>query len=565
MRGIRFPRDRGQTVTRAATVLQQKSPRAPRRVDSAWSCPVSFHPTRHARSIHRLLFALVCLALVPRPVTAAAEGADYLRDVKPLLKERCYACHGALKQKAGLRLDTVAAVRQGGDNGPAVEPGRAGESLLVERITSADPETRMPPEGAPLTDAQTAVLKSWVDRGAAGPAGERPEPDPRQHWAFQVPQRPQVPVVQRAGWVRNPIDAFISAEHEKRGLAAAPPAEKATLLRRVHLDLTGLPPTRQQLHAFLNDASPDAYERVVEKLLASPAYGERWGRHWMDVWRYSDWYGRRAVPDVMISYPTIWRWRDWIVRSLNEDKGYDRMVVEMLAADEVAPADDANVVATGFVVRNWFKWNYNQWMRDLVEHTGKAFLGLTLNCAHCHDHKYDPIAKDDYFRFRAFFEPLELRHDRAPGEPDPGTFVKYVYGAAYGPIPGGMVRVFDEKPDAPTLVYNGGDERNKAPGEAPVAPGVPASLGGGPLDLRPVELPPVAWYPGLKPFVQDEELGKARAVLASAESAHAAAAAAMRVAEGEWARVQTAAGGSAAEPGAVRPETSADAQRAALA
>src|SRR5687767_15971769 len=160
MRGIRFPRDRGQTVTRAATVLQQKSPRAPRRVDSAWSCPVSFHPTRHARSIHRLLFALVCLALVPRPVTAAAEGADYLRDVKPLLKERCYACHGALKQKANLRLDTAAGARKGGDNGPAVEPGKGAESLLVERVASGDPDTRMPPEGAPLTAPQIGLLQA---------------------------------------------------------------------------------------------------------------------------------------------------------------------------------------------------------------------------------------------------------------------------------------------------------------------------------------------------------------------------------------------------------------------
>ena len=186
----------------------------------------------------------------------------------------------------------------------------------------------------------------------------------------------------------------------------------------------------------------------------------------MDVWRYSDWYGRRAVPDVLNSYAQIWRWRDWIVRSLNDDKGYDRMVREMLAADELAPADDDDLVATGFLVRNFYRWNYNNWMQDNVEHTGKAFLGLTFNCCHCHDHKYDPITQEEYFRFRAVFEPLELRHDRVPGEPDPGPFPKYDYGTAYKPITSGMVRVFDEKLDAKTFFYTGGDERNVVDGPA---------------------------------------------------------------------------------------------------
>ncbi len=173
------------------------------------------------------------------------------------------------------------------------------------------------------------------------------------------------------------------------------------------------------MHAFLADPTDAAYEQVVDRLLASPRYGERWARHWMDVWRYSDWYGRRAVPDVINSYAQIWRWRDWIVRSLNEDKGYDRMVQEMLAADEIAPTDDDNLVATGFLVRNFYRWNYNSWMKDNVEHTGKAFLGLTFNCAHCHDHKYDPITHEDYFAFRAFFEPLECGTTASPASPTP--------------------------------------------------------------------------------------------------------------------------------------------------
>ncbi len=250
-------------------------------------------------------------------------------------------------------------------------------------------------------------------------------------------------------------------------------ATKRELIRRVTLDLIGLPPTREETLMFLGDHSADAYERLVDRLLARPEYGERWGRHWMDVWRYSDWYGRRAVPDVMNSYPQIWRWRDWIVRSLNEDKGYDRMLMEMVAADELCPTDDANVVATGFIVRNWYKWNYETWMKDCVEHTGKAFLGLTLNCAHCHDHKFDPITQEDYFRFRAFFEPLELRHDRVRGEADPGPFKKYVYAESYGPIKSGAIRIFDEKLDAQTFMFSGGDARNRIEGKPPVDCGPP--------------------------------------------------------------------------------------------
>ncbi len=176
-------------------------------------------------------------------------------------------------------------------------------------------------------------------------------------------------------------------------------ADKPTLLRRVTLDLLGVPPTAEELHEYESDDAPDAYDRLVDRLLARPEFGERWGRHWMDVWRYSDWYGRRSVPDVMNSYPHIWRWRDWIVRSLNQDLGYDEMVRQMLAADELYPGDDEKVVATGFLVRNWFKWNYESWMKDNVEHTAKAFLGLTMNCAHCHDHKYDPYRKRITFGF----------------------------------------------------------------------------------------------------------------------------------------------------------------------
>jgi hypothetical protein len=459
--------------------------------------------------------------LLLAPAVTAAEPVDYVRDIKPLFKERCYACHGALKQKAKLRLDTATSMLKAG----VVEPGKL-DSELIARVTSADDDTRMPPEGKPLTAEQVAKLKAWIAAGAKAPADEPPETDPRQHWAFQRPKRPQMPTDKHQ--FPNSIDALLAAEWEKHGLTPAGPADRATLLRRVYLDLIGLPPTRKELHAFLTDDSPDAYEKVVDRLLASPQYGERWARHWMDVWRYSDWYGRRSTPDVLNSYGQIWRWRDWIVRSLNEDRGYDRMIVEMLAADEVCPEDDSRVVATGFVVRNFFRWNYNNWMRDNVEHTAKAFLGLTLNCCHCHDHKYDPITQQEYFQFRAFFEPIEIRHDRWPGEPDPGQYPKYSYGASYKPITSGMVRVVDEKLDAKTQFYTRGDERNVEKDREPVPPGVPAFLGGGKFEVKPVALPPTAWYPGLKPFVRAEERAKRVQSVKSAEAALARAKAAAR-------------------------------------
>jgi hypothetical protein len=461
------------------------------------------------------VIAVAALALV----ACAPLGADYLRDVKPVLRERCSACHGALKQEAGLRLDTAAAVRTGGDSGPAAVPGKPDDSAIIERVT-ADEGNRMPPEGKPLTAAQVAALKAWVAAGAQGPPDEKPEADPRRHWAFVKPVSAPVPAVPGAD---NPVDAFLAAEWGKRGLTPAGPADRATLLRRVTLDLTGLPPTPEQLHAFENDQRPDAYEHVVDRLLASPAYGERWARHWMDVWRYSDWYGRRSVPDVLNSYGMVWRWRDWIVRSLNADAPYDRMVQEMLAADELAPGDDEKAVATAFLVRNFFRWNYNQWMRDNVEHTAKAFLGLTFNCCQCHDHKYDPLTQEEYFKLRAVFEPLEIRHERVPGEPDPGPYPKYKYGSAYKPITSGAVRVFDEQPDAETFMYVRGDERVRMAGRPPVPPGVPAALGGAAFRVEPVALPPASYYPGTKPFVRAEETARRATAVAAAEAAVPAA------------------------------------------
>jgi hypothetical protein len=450
-------------------------------------------------------------------IARAGDDVDYVRDIKPILQARCYACHGVLKQEGNLRIDSVALMLKGGDSGPIIESANIQGSVLIDRVSDPDESTRMPQEGAALKREEIDLLTRWIEQGAKSPADDAPEPDPREHWSFKPLVRKEPPVGSEShARIRNEIDAFVSAGYAKHGLQPVAEADKPTLLRRVYLDLIGLPPSRDELHSFLADTSPAAYEKVVDRLLASPQYGERWGRHWMDVWRYSDWYGRRNASDVINSYPMIWRWRDWIVRSLNEDRGYDRMITEMLAADEVEPENDDNVVATGFLVRNCFRWNYNQWMKDNVEHTAKAFLGLTINCAHCHDHKYDPITQEEYFAFRAFFEPLELRQDRVAGSPDPGPYKKYVYLEKLSPIQGGLIRVFDEKLDAQTRMYARGDERNVMEDKPPVGPRVPAILGVA-EQIHPIDLPPVASYPGLKPFIAKEELAKAQATIENAE------------------------------------------------
>lgn len=492
-----------------------------------------------------LLFCLSGLSL--RPCLAG----DYVSQIKPVLEQRCYACHGALKQESGLRLDSVAAMHKGGDSGAIVDLEQPASSMLVERLRHQDPGQRMPPEGEPLTEQQIVWIESWIRQGAVPPAVDQPQRDPRDHWAFQNPRKAsqtedsKVSAESTNNSIPNPIDRLLAPRHSQLGIRPLALASKQTLIRRLFIDLLGIPPQPEEVRRFISDSSLGAYERLVDQLLTRPEYGERWGRHWMDVWRYSDWYGRRAVPDVMNSYPQIWRWRDWIVRSLNEDKGYDRMVMEMLAADELCPTDDDNLVATGFLVRNWYKWNYEAWMKDNVEHTGKAFLGLTLNCAHCHDHKYDPITHEDYFRFRAFFEPLELRHDRVAQQADPGPFKKYVYAESYGPIKTGAIRVFDEKLDALTFMYAGGDARNRLAGKPPIAPGPPQFLSSTPFVVEPVSLPSEASYPGLKEFLRQDEINKCTADVEQANLAIDSATAALEQAQVKLAELRMHATGPA--------------------
>lgn len=443
--------------------------------------------------------SLVLIAGLAVGVDAPDGKVDYLRDVKPIFAARCYSCHGAVKQKGSLRLDTAALVREGGSNGPAIVAGNPAASLLVKRILGSDKLSRMPPNdaGEALKPAQVALIRQWIAEGAAGPADEMPEADPREHWAYKSPVSPAVPKVKHAGWVRNPLDAFIAVEHERHGLVPQGPAEKGILLRRVYLDLTGVPPTLQELRTFLDDPSPVAYERVVDRLLASPRYGERWGRHWMDVWRYSDWWGLGA--ELRNSQKHMWHWRDWIVASLNHDKGYDRMLLEMLAADEVYPTDPDALRGTGFLARHYFKFNRTTWLDETIEHTAKAFLGLTMNCAKCHDHKYDPISQVDYYRFRAFFEPYQVRLDEVPGETD---YEK-----------DGVPRAFDCNLDAPTYLHVRGDEQRPDKSRA-IAPGLPKLLAPSGLTIDPIALPAEAYQPGLRPFVLVDHVKAAEARLA---------------------------------------------------
>jgi mono/diheme cytochrome c family protein len=462
----------------------------------------------------RNIFAACLLLLGFSSNSFALDAAAYLREVKPILKERCFACHGALRQESGLRVDTAVALLKGGDNGPAVVANSLENSPLIKRVTASEAAERMPPEGKPLAPEQIERIAAWIASGAAAPSDEKPDSDPRQHWAFQPPRRPALPSPAASSpYLRNPVDALLAAQQERHGLRPVGEAPKTLLLRRLYLDLTGLPPGRDELRAFLADERPDAYERVVERLLASPRHGERWGRHWMDVWRYSDWFG--LGDQLRNSQKHIWHWRDWIIESLNADKGYDRMIVEMLAGDEVAPTDRDTVRATGFLARNYFLFNRTTWLDETIEHTAKAFLGLTINCAKCHDHKYDPLSQLDYYRLRAIFEPHQVRLDAWPGESDLER--------------NGLPRVFDAHLDAATWLHKRGNEKDPDMSR-PIEPGLPASLCAT-FGAAPVDLPPEAFNPALAPFVVDDQvraaereieqkrvaLVKARETLAEAE------------------------------------------------
>lgn len=466
------------------------------------------HPafTRRAKSF------LLALGLA-FSISPALAAIDYLKDIQPLLRGRCTACHGALKQKANLRLDTAHSMIQGGKNGPAIVPGSSAKSPLIARISAQDLSERMPPEheGEPFSPAQIQTLRDWIDAGAQAPANEVPEQDPKDHWSFRPPTRPAIPPVQDPQWLRNPIDAFIAAPREKAGLAPQPEAPRSVLVRRLYLDLIGLPPTPDELAALEQDRSPEWYEHTVDRLLEDPRHGERWGRHWMDIWRYSDWWG--LGDQLRNSQKHIWHWRDWIIESINANIPYDELIRQMLAADELYPEDLSKLRATGYLARNYFLFNRNQWLEETVEHVSKGFLGLTMNCAKCHDHKFDPFVQEDFYKLRAFFEPYHARLDVLPGQPDLTR--------------DGLPRVYDAHPEIPTYRFVRGQENSPDKSKI-IEPAIPAMLSFGPFAIQPVALPRTAAQPSRRPWVFDayrsqaEETVATRRLTALAASNHLA-------------------------------------------
>ena len=327
---------------------------------------------------------------------------DFSREIEPILIKRCSECHGPDKQKSNLRLDSRAAATQAGKSGHvALVPGRPEESELIKRVTTADPEDVMPSKGVRLTDREVASLRQWIQEGA-----QWPEVDSRRHWSFIKPSRPALSSIFPGRWGRNEIDGFVLARLEKDGLSPQAEADRYTLVRRVHLDLTGLPPTSEEVDAFVKDTSPDAYEKRVDHLLASPHYGEHMARGWLDLARYADSNGYQV--DLARS---IWPYREWVIDAFNRNQPFDQFTLEQLAGDLLPNPTLQQKIATGFnrntKINDEGGGDAEEYrvkaVKDRVATVGTAWLGLTLNCAECHTHKYDPISQDEYYQFYAFF------------------------------------------------------------------------------------------------------------------------------------------------------------------
>jgi mono/diheme cytochrome c family protein len=346
----------------------------------------------------------------PSKLPAAAAGKiDFQRDIEPIFKRACVTCHGAEKQRGDLRLDDGEHARQGSNAGPVLVAGKAVESRLLHVVAGLDPEVKMPPkEKPPLTPAEIGKLRAWIDQGAVWPKSSATIAAARSdHWAFQLVKKPAIPAVKQTAWVRNPIDAFVLARLEKENIAPSPEAERVTLIRRLCLDLLGLPPSPQEVDAFLADTSADAYEKLVERLLASPHYGERWGRHWLDLARYGDSDGFEQDRPR----PFAWRYRQWVIEAFNRDIPFNQFTIEQLAGDLLENATVAQKTATGFhrnTLTNREGGTDKEQFRveacvDRVNTTAKVYLGMTLGCAQCHDHKYDPFSQREYYQLFAFF------------------------------------------------------------------------------------------------------------------------------------------------------------------
>ena len=370
----------------------------------------------------------------PKRASSPEEVAFFESKIRPVLVEKCYQCHATgegNKVKGGLALDTREATRKGGDTGPAVVPGDVKKSLLLEAIRYANKDLQMPPEkqGGKLSDTVIKDFERWVQTGAADPrvGGAVAKKDydgakAKDHWAYQPPKKSPVPAVKNAAWPRTDLDRFVLANLEARGLAPVGDAGKLTLLRRVYFDLLGLPPTFEEITAFLDDKSASPLATVVDKLLASPQFGERWGRHWLDVARYAESTGK----DVNTAYPHAWRYRDHVIAAFNADKPYDRFVREQVAGDLLPSTSDKQraeqIIATGFLAlgpKSVNDQNPRQFFMDVadeqIDTLSQAFLGTTIACARCHDHKFDPISQREYYALAGIFVSTETRYGTAQG------------------------------------------------------------------------------------------------------------------------------------------------------
>ena len=357
--------------------------------------------------------------------------AFFEKSVRPILVQHCYECHAEDEANGGLLLDSRAGWLRGGDTGTAITPGSPETSLLVEAVRYRNHDLQMPPQGR-LADDQVAVLEKWVSLGAPDPregtvAGPAPTgmtiEEGRKFWSFQPVADPPVPNfadsgARRKAWVRTPIDAYILSRLDQNGLKPAPPADRRALIRRVTLNLIGLPPTPQQVDAFLADDSPAALEKVVERLLMSPQYGVRWGRHWLDVVRYADSNGL----DENLAFGNAWRYRDYVVDAFNHDKPFDQFVIEQIAGDLLPGANRETKIATGFLVlgaKVLAEPDREKLEMDMIDEqldaTGKAFMGMTLGCVRCHDHKFDPLKQSDYYALAAIFKSTKTLGDTKTG------------------------------------------------------------------------------------------------------------------------------------------------------
>jgi hypothetical protein len=360
---------------------------------------------------------------------ADSEGVEFFeKRIRPVLVERCYSCHSAQprKSKGNLRLDSREGLLRGGDRGPSIAVGDPGKSLLLKAIRHADDDLKMPPK-ASLPEAQIADFESWIRKGASWPAADAakegiPPPAASRHWAFEPPREGAPPPVKDRAWVRGPIDAFILARLEDKGLAPAPPADPRTLLRRASFDLIGLPPTAEETESFLADPSSDAYERAVDRLLASPRYGERWARYWLDVARYADTtdYDANGAVSGDVRLVQSAHYRDWVIRALNEDLPYDQFLVQQIAADQLGSKEEnAPLAAMGFLtIGRRFTGNAQDIIDDRLDVICRGTMGLTMGCARCHDHKFDPIPTRDYYSLYGIFQASKEKTVGLPGAGD---------------------------------------------------------------------------------------------------------------------------------------------------